>query len=55
MKAITGESQHSQVVKHIDRKKIKKVERKTCIERREISLLKGKALGNGLKENKLKY
>ena len=40
MKAIHGELQHAIVVADIDRKKVRHVVRKTCIERRKISLLK---------------
>ena len=40
MKAIPGEFQHALVIVDIDKKKIRKVVRKTCVERRKISLLK---------------
>ena len=40
MKAIHGEIQHALVIADIDKKKIRKVVRKTCAERRMISLLK---------------
>ena len=41
MKAIPGEFQHTLVITDIDRKIIKKVVRKTCVDRRKITLLKG--------------
>ena len=40
MKAIAGEFQHALAVAELDKRKIRKVVRKTCIERRKISLLK---------------
>ena len=40
MNAIPGDSQHALVVADIDKKQIKNVVRKTCTERRKISLLK---------------
>ena len=40
MKAIPGEFQHALVMADIDKRKIRKVVRKTCTERRKISLLK---------------
>ena len=40
MKAILGELQHGLVIADIDKKKIRKVVRKTCAERRKIRLLK---------------
>ena len=40
MKAIPGESQHALVIADIDKKKIRKVVRNTCAERRKITLLK---------------
>ena len=40
-KAILGDVQHASVVADIDKKKIRNVVRKTCIDRRKISLLKG--------------
>ena len=40
MKAIPGEYQHALVIADIDKKKIRKVVRKTYDERRKISLLK---------------
>ena len=40
VKAITGELQHAIVIADIDNKKIRKVVRKTCAERRKICLLK---------------
>ena len=39
MEAIPGEFQHALVVADIDERKIKKVVRKTCAERRKITLL----------------
>ena len=40
MKAILGESQHTLAIADIDKKKIRKVARKTCAERKRITLLK---------------
>ena len=40
VKAIPGEFQHTLVIADIDKRKIRKVVRKTCAERRKISLLK---------------
>ena len=40
VKAIPGEFQHALVATDVDKKKIRKVIRKTCTERRMISLLK---------------
>ena len=40
VKAIHGELQHAVVVEDIDKKKIRNVPRKTCTERRKISMLK---------------
>ena len=40
MKAIPAEFQHALVIADIDKKKIMKVVRKTCVERRKITLLK---------------
>ena len=40
MKAIPGEFQHALLKADIDKKKIRKVVRKTCAERRKITLLK---------------
>ena len=40
MKAIPGEFQHALVIAGIDKKKIRKVVKKTCAERRKISSLK---------------
>ena len=40
MKAIPSEFQHALVIADIDKKKIMTVVRKTCAERRNISLLK---------------
>ena len=40
VKAIPGEFQHALVIADIDGKKIRNVVRKTCTERRMISLLK---------------
>ena len=39
VKAIPGESQHALVIADIDEKKIRKIVKKTCAERRKISLL----------------
>ena len=39
-KAIHGELQHALVATDIDKKKIRKVEKKTCAERRKTSLLR---------------
>ena len=39
-KAIPGEFQHALVMADIDKRKIRNVVRKTCAERRKISLLK---------------
>ena len=40
VKAIPGELQHALLVADVDKKKIRKVERKTGTEREKISLLK---------------
>ena len=40
MKAIPGEFQHKLVIADVDKKKITKVVKKTCAERRKISLLR---------------
>ena len=40
MKAIPGEFQHALVIAHIDKRKIRKVVRKKCAERRKIIVLK---------------
>ena len=40
MKAIPGESQHALVIADIDKRKIRKVVRETCAERRKITLPK---------------
>ena len=40
MKAIPGEFQHALVIVDIDKRKIMNVVRKTCAERREITVLK---------------
>ena len=40
MKAIHGEFQHALVIADIDKRKIRKVVRRTCAERRNITLLK---------------
>ena len=39
-KAIPGEFQHALVIADVDKRKIRKVVRKTCAERRKITLLK---------------
>ena len=39
-KAITGMFQHALVIADVEKKKIRKVVRRICAERREISLLK---------------
>ena len=39
MKAILGEFQHALVIADIDKRKIRKVVKKTCAERRKITLL----------------
>ena len=40
VKAIHGEFQHALVIADIDKRKIRKVVRRTCAERRKITLLK---------------
>ena len=40
VKAILGEVMHALVIADIDERKIRKVVRKTCAERRKIALLK---------------
>ena len=40
MKAIPGEFQHALMIADIDKMKLRKVVRKTCAERRKITLLK---------------
>ena len=50
MKAIPGEFQHALVIADIDKRKIRKVERKTCAERRKITLLKDVKIKKGIEE-----
>ena len=50
VKAISGESQHALVVADIDRKKIRKVVRKTYAERKKIGLPKYLRLYGGLRK-----
>ena len=49
MKAINGEFQHA-----LNKKKIRKLVRKTCIERRKTSLLKDVKIRKQLEENVIK-
>ena len=46
VKAISLESQHALMIAEIDKKKIRKVMRKTCNERRKITLQKDVKIGN---------
>ena len=50
MKAIPGEFQHTLVIADMDKRKIRKVVRKTCAERRNISLLKDVKIRKRLKK-----
>ena len=50
MKAIPAEVQHALVIEDIDKRKIRKVVRKTCAERRKITLLKDVKIMNGFEE-----
>ena len=50
MKAIPGEFQHALVIADIDKRKIRKVVRKTCAERRKITLLKDEEIRKGIEE-----
>ena len=45
VKAIPGEFQHALVIANIDKRKIRKVVRKTCVEIRKITLLKPVKIG----------
>ena len=51
VKAIPGEFQHALVIADIDKKKIRKVVRKTCGERRKITLLKDVMIRKRFVEN----
>ena len=51
VKAIPGEFQHSLVIADTDRKKIRKVVRKTCAERRKTTLLKDVKIRKRFEEN----
>ena len=50
VKAIPGEFQHALVMADIDKRKIRKVVRKTCTERRKITLLKDVKIRKRLEE-----
>ena len=54
MKAIPGEFEHSLVATDIDKKKIWKVVKKACDERRKISLLKDVKIRKRFKEKVIK-
>ena len=54
MKAIHGEFQHALVVAIMDKKKIRKVVRKTCVERRKITLLKDVKIRKRFEEKVMK-
>ena len=45
VKAISEEFQYALVIADIDKRKIMKVVKKTCAERREITLMKGLKIG----------
>ena len=50
VKAIPGEFQHALVMADIDKRKIRKVVRKTCAERIKITLLKDVKIRKGVEE-----
>ena len=50
MKAIPGDFQHALVIADIDKRKVMKVVRKTCAERRKITLLKDMKIRKRLEE-----
>ena len=54
MKSIPGWFQHALVIADIDKKKIRKVVRKICAERRKISLLKDVKTGKRFEEKVIK-
>ena len=51
VKAISGEFQHALVIADIDKRKIMKVVRKTCAEKRKITLLKDVKIRKQFEEN----
>ena len=53
MKEISGEFQHVLVIADIDKRKIRKVVRKTCAERRKITLLKDVKIRKRFEEKEL--
>ena len=50
VKTITGEFQHALVIADTDKRKIRKVVRKTCADRRKITLLKDVKIRNQFEE-----
>ena len=54
VKAIPGALQHALVISEIDKKIISKVVRKTCAERRKITLLKDARIRKRLEEKVIK-
>ena len=50
MKEIPGEFQHALVIADIDKRKIRKVVRKICAERRKITLQKDLKIGKQFEE-----
>ena len=50
MKAIPGEFHHALVIADIDKRKARKVVRKTCAEIGRVSLLKDVKIGSDLKK-----
>ena len=54
VKAILGEFQHSLTIADIEKKKIMSVVRKTCTERRKISLLKDVKIRKRIDEKVIK-
>ena len=55
MKVIPGEFQYASVIAKIDKRKIRKVLRKTCAVRRKIALLKDVKIRKRLEEKKLNW
>ena len=55
MNEIPGEIQHALVMADIDKRKIRKVVRKTCAERRKITLLKDVKMMKRFEEKETKF
>ena len=54
-KAFTGEFLHALVIANIDKRKIRKIVRKTCAERRKITLLKDVKIRKRFEEKVIKF